>query len=46
VLVRGRLEARILRAPFYELVEWGMQRQERLGCWSGGGWWDLGPPGT
>lgn len=26
VLVRGRLEARILRAPFYELVEWAEDR--------------------
>jgi len=25
-LVRGRLEARILRAPFYELVEWAEER--------------------
>ena len=32
VLVRGRLEARVLRAPFYELVEWGEPREGRLGC--------------
>ncbi|MEQ1618682.1 MAG: DUF1285 domain-containing protein, partial [Terricaulis sp.] len=29
VLVRGRLEARVLRAPFYELVEWGETREGR-----------------
>ncbi|MGE3142443.1 MAG: DUF1285 domain-containing protein [Hyphomonadaceae bacterium] len=44
VLVRGRLEARILRAPFYELVEWAEERQGRLGVWSGGAWFDLGDP--
>jgi hypothetical protein len=42
VLVRGRLEARIRRAPFYELVEWGEARNGRLGIWSGGMWWQLG----
>jgi uncharacterized protein len=26
-LVRGRLEARILRAPFYELVDWAEERK-------------------
>jgi uncharacterized protein len=36
VLVRGRLEARILRAPFYELVEWAESRKSGLGVWSGG----------
>lgn len=43
VLVRGRLEARILRAPFYELVEWSETRDGRLGVWSGA-WWELGAP--
>jgi hypothetical protein len=42
VLVRGRLEARILRAPFYELVEWAETREGRLGVWSSGAWWELG----
>jgi uncharacterized protein len=42
VLVRGRLEARILRAPFYELVEWAEPRGGKLGVWSGGVWWELG----
>jgi uncharacterized protein len=27
VTVRGRLDARILRAPFYELVEWSRERE-------------------
>ena len=42
VLVRGRLEARILRAPFYELVEWAEQRDGKLGVWSAGSWFELG----
>lgn len=42
VLVRGRLEARILRAPFYELVQWAEPRDGKLGVWSGGVWWELG----
>jgi hypothetical protein len=42
VLVRGRLEARILRAPFYELVEWAEPRGGQLGVWSGGAFWPLG----
>ncbi len=42
VHVRGRLEARILRAPFYELVEWAEPNDGRLGVWSGGVWWELG----
>jgi hypothetical protein len=44
VLVRGRLEARVLRAPFYELVEWAEEREGRLGVWSVGVWWELGRP--
>lgn len=44
VLVRGRLEARILRAPFYELVEWSEPRDGKLGVWSGGIWFELGAP--
>lgn len=42
VLVRGRLEARVLRAPFYELVEWAEPRDGKLGVWSGGAWFELG----
>ncbi len=44
VHVRGRLEARILRAPFYELVDWAEPKEGRLGVWSGGVWWELGAP--
>jgi uncharacterized protein len=44
VLVRGRLEARILRAPFYELVEWSEPYEGKLGLWSGGACWELGKP--
>lgn len=42
VLVRGRLEARILRAPFYELVEWAEERDGKLGVLSQGTWFALG----
>jgi hypothetical protein len=42
VLVRGRLEARILRAPFYELVEWSEARDGTVGVWSGRARWELG----
>jgi hypothetical protein len=44
VHLRGRLEARVLRAPFYELVEWAEPKEGRLGVWSGGVWSDLGRP--
>lgn len=44
VLVRGRLEARVLRAPFYEMVDWAEQRDGKLGVWSGGAWFELGVP--
>ncbi|HEX8901060.1 DUF1285 domain-containing protein [Vitreimonas sp.] len=42
VHVRGRLEARVLRAPFYELVDWAETRDGKLGVWSGGVWFELG----
>jgi hypothetical protein len=45
VHVRGRLEARVLRAPFYELVDWAELRDGKLGVWSGGVWWELGTVG-
>jgi uncharacterized protein len=44
VRVRGRLEARVLRAPFYELVEWAEPRDGKPGVWSGGLWWKLEHP--
>ncbi len=43
VLVRGRLEARILRAPFYELVDWAEEGADgRLRLASDGAIFDLG----
>lgn len=45
VLVRGRLEARILRAPFYELVEWAQERAGKLALQSQGAWFELGVAG-
>jgi hypothetical protein len=46
VLVRDRLEARIARPVFYELVERGEERDEGgrrvLGVWSGGAFFPLG----
>lgn len=41
--VRGRLEARVLRAPFYELVEWGEELDGQFGIWSRGAFMPLGP---
>ncbi|MFZ4601333.1 MAG: DUF1285 domain-containing protein [Caulobacterales bacterium] len=42
-LVRGRLEARILRAPFYEIVDWAEARPDgRLRLTSDGAAFDLG----
>lgn len=44
VRIRGRLEARILRAPFYELVDWAEAADDgRLVVWSDGEAFDLGP---
>ena len=42
LLVRGRLEARILRAPWSELAHWSEARDGGWGVWSGGVWWKLG----
>lgn len=42
VLVRGRLEARILRAPFFEMAGWAELHEGRLGVWSGGAFFELG----
>lgn len=45
LLVRGRLEALVTRALYYDLVELAVPRSEedpdRLGVWSGGVWWEL-----
>jgi hypothetical protein len=44
VLVRDRLEARLLRAPFYRLVERAVAGPDgALGVWSGGAFHALGP---
>lgn len=43
VRVRGRLEARILRAPFYEMVDWAEEGADgRLRLGSDGATFDLG----
>jgi hypothetical protein len=42
VRVRGGLEARVLRAPFYELVDWAQEDLGALGVWSGGAFFPLG----
>ena len=47
VLVRGRLEARLTRALYYDLVELAVEmpgggEAERLGVWSGGRLWEVG----
>lgn len=36
VLVRGRLEALVTRALYYDLVEMAVEHEGRLGLWSGG----------
>ena len=49
ILVRGRLEALLGRAVFYELVELAVERQTddgpQLGVWSGGVFFALGEAG-
>ncbi len=50
VMVRGRLEASILRAVFYELVEYSVERNTpngaQLGIFAGGTFFPLGPAGV
>ncbi len=44
LLVRGRLEALVTRALYYDLVEMALPRSahgEALGVWSGGEWFEL-----
>jgi hypothetical protein len=45
VRVRGRLEALLTRALYYDLVALAVPRSDaepdRLGVWSGGVWWEL-----
>ena len=42
ILVRCRLEARVLRAPWCALAEWAEERDGSWGVWSGGVRWELG----
>jgi hypothetical protein len=44
ILVRDRLEARILRSVYYHLVELGEQQGDRFGVWSSGRFFPLGAP--
>jgi hypothetical protein len=50
LLVRGRLEALVSRAVYYDLVELAVPayaaEPDRLGVWSGGVWWELAPGGA
>ena len=50
VLVRGRLEALISRAVFYQMVDLAVERDAgagpQLGVWSDGAFFALGPPGV
>lgn len=46
VTVRGRLEAAINRAVFYDLVELAVERDDVLGVWAGGAFFPLGPKGA
>ncbi len=46
ILVRGRLEAKLARPVFYELAEMAVPSPEdetRLGVWSNGVFFDIGP---
>ena len=42
ILIRDRLEARILRPVFYQLVELGEENGEQFGVWSSGRFFPLG----
>jgi hypothetical protein len=42
ILVRDRLEARILRSVYYHLVDLGEQQGEQFGVWSSGRFFPLG----
>ncbi len=41
ILVRGRLEALVTRALYYDLVEIAVEHEGRLGLWSGGSFFPL-----
>ncbi len=42
ILVRDRLEARVLRSVYYHLVELGEQQGDHFGAWSNGRFFPLG----
>jgi uncharacterized protein len=42
ILIRERLEARVLRPVFYQLVELGEENGEQFGVWSSGRFFPLG----
>ena len=42
IVVRDRLEARVLRSVYYHLVELGEQQGEQFGVWSSGRFFPLG----
>jgi hypothetical protein len=42
ILIRDRLEARILRPVFYHLIEFGEENGEQFGVWSSGRFFPLG----
>jgi uncharacterized protein len=42
ILIRDRLEARILRSVYYHLVELGKQQGDQFGVWSSGRFFPLG----
>lgn len=48
--VRGRLDALVTRALYYDLVELAVPKadlhSDRLGVWSSGEWWELAPGNT
>jgi len=46
VTVRGRLEAAMTRAVFYELVELAVEKDDVLGVWAGEAFFPLGPKGA
>jgi hypothetical protein len=49
ILVRGALEARLVRSVFYELVDLGAEEEiagaNQFGVWSNGAFFSLGDPG-
>ena len=44
VLIRGRLEAVLSRAAFYDMVEYGVERDGMFGVWSSGCFFEIDAP--